>query len=88
MLLGTGIGIGCSALVATLPYAIPLLPVDSSSAMIQQLVSWLSSHFPADHAINLEDLKSDSPESYIQAAALGIASVSIVGKEALFRYTL
>ena len=35
-----------------------------------------------------EKLLTDSSDAYIQAAALGISAVSIIGKEALFRYTL
>ena len=96
LLLGTGVGIGGSALVATLPYVLPILPIDSTNPIIIQFAEWLANHYPAGEAVSggahggvdLEKLLTDSSDAYIQAAALGISAVSIVGKEDLFRYTL
>lgn len=97
LLLGTGLGIGGSALIAMVPYVFTLLPLDSDSSLIQFLISAITKYFPVmvssiegggGYHPSIELNLSDAADWMMHAAALGLSVISIGGKEWLYRYTI
>jgi hypothetical protein len=95
LLLGTGIGIGGSALAATIPYCFAFLSADGSGDLAQFGVSVIIKYFPAvigsieagGEGYRLS-VGSSTTDSIMHTAALSLSVVSIFGKEWLYRYTM